>query len=193
MKTLVELLCGINTFPNTVRVNFPLLFSLHLVGEKPQRFSKPLRFILSAMKCTHQTGFTLLEIVLVITLIGILAVTIVPKVETRWFEQRSEFHQILTALRYAHQIAIASECQIRVQVNGKMLSLYYNGIPTRCGSEAVTNPIMNGAVKVQVNANIHGKGWIYNEQGHPISGQQNLTIGDNNLRVEAGTGFVHIL
>jgi len=140
-----------------------------------------------------QTGFTLLEIVLVITLIGILAITVGPKVKTRWFEQHGEFQQILTALRYAHQIAIASECQVRVQVSSEMLSLYYNDVPTRCGSEAVTSPIMGGAVRVKVNASIHGSGWIYNEQGYPLTGQQNLSIGNYNLRVEAVTGFVHVL
>jgi prepilin-type N-terminal cleavage/methylation domain-containing protein len=145
------------------------------------------------MKCIHQTGFTLLEMVLVITLIGILAITVVPKVNTRWFEQHGEFQQVLTALRYAHQIAIASECQVRVQVNGDTLSLYYNGVPTRCGSEAVISPIMGGAVKVKVNADIQGGGWIYNEQGYPLTGQQNLSIGYYNLRVEAVTGFVHVL
>lgn len=145
------------------------------------------------MKYTPQTGFTLLEMVLVITLIGILAITIVPKVETHWFEQRGEFQQVLTALRYAHQIAIASECQVRVQISGKILSLYYNGVPTRCGSGAVIYPTMGGAVKVKVNAGIHGQGWVYNVQGIPLTGPQNLNVGDYNLRIEEVTGFVFVL
>ncbi|MDM8562488.1 type II secretion system protein [Candidatus Marithioploca araucensis] len=145
------------------------------------------------MKYIHQTGFTLLEMVLVITLIGMLATIAVPKINTRLFEQQGEFQQALTALRYAHQIAIASECQVRVQVSGDTISLYYNDVPTRCGSEAVISPIMGGAVKVKVNAGIQGRGWIYNEQGYPLTGQQNLSIGNYNLRVEAVTGFVHVL
>jgi hypothetical protein len=52
---------------------------------------------------------------------------------------------------------------------------------------------MGGAVKVKVNAGIQGRGWIYNEQGYPLTGPQNLSIGDYNLRVEAVTGFVHVL
>lgn len=143
------------------------------------------------MYLRSQTGFTLLEMVLVITLIGILTITVVPKVETRWLEQHGEFQEVLTALRYAHQVAIASECQVRVQVSGKMLSLYYNGVPTRCGSEAVISPILGGVVQVKVNAGIYGEGWVYNEQGFPLSGQQNLSISDYHLRVEALTGFVH--
>ncbi len=141
-----------------------------------------------------QTGFTLFEMVLVITLIGILAAVAVPKINTRWFEQRDEFQQALTALRYAHQIAIASECQVRVQISGDTISLYYNNVPTRCGDEAVINPMMDAAVKVKVNAGIQGKGWIYNEQGNPLlTKSQDISIGDYNLRVEAVTGFVHVL
>lgn len=133
--------------------------------------------------------------VLVITLFGILAAVAVPKINTRWFEQRGEFQQALTALRYAHQMAIASECQVRVQVSGDTISLYYNNVPTRCGDEAVINPMMGGgAVKVKVNVGIQGRGWIYNEQGNPLfTESQDISIGDYNLRVEAVTGFVHVL
>jgi hypothetical protein len=35
---------------------------------------------------------------------------------------------------------------MRVQVSGDTISLYYNDVPTRCGSEAVISPIMGGAV-----------------------------------------------
>jgi hypothetical protein len=64
-------------------------------------------------------------------------------------------------------------------------------VPTRCGSEAVVNH--RGVVKVKVSAGIYGRGWTYDEQGNPLTGLQNLSIGDYNLRVEAVTGFVHVL
>lgn len=139
----------------------------------------------------HLAGFTLLEMALVITLIGILATIAIPKINTHWFEQQAEFQQALTVLRYAHQVAIASGCQVRVQVSGDTISLYYNNTPTRCGGGVVINPLL-GAVSVKINAAVYGDGWIYDEQGKPLTGQQNLSIGDYNLRVEAVTGFVHV-
>ena len=140
----------------------------------------------------HLAGFTLLEMALVITLIAILATIAIPKINPHWFEQQAEFQQALTVLRYAHQVAIASGCQVRIQVSSDTISLYYNNAPTRCGGGAVINPLLGGAVRVTVNVGVYGDGWIYDEQGKPITGQQNLSIGDYNLRVEAATGFVHV-
>ena len=143
---------------------------------------------------THfQTGITLLEILLVLVLVGILATMAGPKIQIHWFEQQGEFQQVLSTIRYAHQVATASECQVRVQVSGNQVSLYYNDIPKRCGNDPLINLLMGEAVAVKVSAGIIGMGWIYDEQGHPLTGQQNISVGPYKLRVEAATGFVHLL
>ena len=143
---------------------------------------------------THfQTGITLLEIVLVLMLISILATMTAPKIHIHWFEQQGELQQVLSTLRYAHQVAMASGCQVHVRVNNDQVSLYYNGVPKRCGNGPLFNFFMGEAVSVKVNVSIIGAGWFYDEQGHPLSGQQNISVGSYKLRVEATTGFVHVL
>ncbi|MEM7540254.1 MAG: prepilin-type N-terminal cleavage/methylation domain-containing protein [Pseudomonadota bacterium] len=64
-------------------------------------------------------GYTLIELIAVIVILGILAVFAAPRfVTTSAFEQRGYEEEILSFVRYAHKLAIASGCTTNVLFDG---------------------------------------------------------------------------
>lgn len=74
----------------------------------------------------RQHGFTLVELILVIVVLGILAAVVGPRFfDRRVFDERLHYEESLAALRYAQKRAIASGCPVRVQVAASEYSLSF--------------------------------------------------------------------
>ncbi len=60
-------------------------------------------------------GFTLVELVIIIVLMGILAGFVVPRLfDLQLFQQRGYHDETVSAIRYAQKLAVASGCDVRV-------------------------------------------------------------------------------
>lgn len=72
----------------------------------------------------RQRGFTLTELVLIIIILGVLSITALPMWFNRTdFEQRGYFDELIQATRYAQKLALASNCDVRININGNSFSL----------------------------------------------------------------------
>lgn len=84
-----------------------------------------------------QRGFTLVELILVLVVIGILAAVAAPRFFDRnVFDERVYFEEVLSALRYAQKLAVASGCRIRIHLDNSGYRLTY---AEKCGDGA-TDP-----------------------------------------------------
>ncbi|WP_321530201.1 prepilin-type N-terminal cleavage/methylation domain-containing protein [uncultured Desulfuromonas sp.] len=75
---------------------------------------------------TSQNGFTLVELVVVIVILGILSVTMAPRFFDLGDYQRLAFRdELVSALRYAHKRAVAGSQNVRVVIQADGFSLDY--------------------------------------------------------------------
>ena len=87
-------------------------------------------------------GFTLVELAIVLILIAVLAAYIAPRLQTSEFDELGFFVDTLSAIRYAHKVALTSACDVLVTVTpgaGGGVALTYTGVGG-CAAGAVFNP-----------------------------------------------------
>ena len=133
----------------------------------------------------HQRGFTLVELITVMVIVGILAVAVMPRFfEVSTFEDRGSADQVKSLLRFAQKTAIAQHRSISVAISGDAAS------PSCTTTLAGTIPELTCQVKSTVTA---GPGtYTFNALGQRTAGTDCITVsGSNIIKVEAETGYVH--
>ena len=142
-----------------------------------------------------QRGFTLVELILVMVVIGILAAVVGPRFFSREvFDERVYFEQALAAVRHAQKEAVASGCPIRVELDSAGYRLVHDAA---CGGLAAESPVAdpaggdyradnprNVAVSspLKVTFNAHGG----------TSRQYSTTLGGAFVMTVHETGFVEV-
>lgn len=142
-----------------------------------------------------QRGFTLVELILVMVVIGILAAVAGPRFFSRdVFDERVYFEEALAAVRYAQKAAVASGCPIRVELDSAGYRLLHD---SACGGLAAESPVAdpaggdyradnprNVAVSspLKVTFNAHGG----------TSRQYSTTLGGAFVMTVHETGFVEV-
>jgi len=84
---------------------------------------------------SKQIGFTLVELIMVIVMLGTLSVTALPKFfEKNTFAERAFFADTLNALRYAQKLAVATGCEVEVSFTLTEYLLKRPANKTQCGA-----------------------------------------------------------
>lgn len=149
-----------------------------------------------------QAGFTLVELVIVIVILGALAVVVLPRLGESSFRSAAFAEQVATAFRYGQRLAVATGCEIQVEVSSATSSYAVrrrsDGTDTSCGTAGgfsldVPNPGGSGAFSGTATAGVtvtQGLVITFNAQGLPSPNGGTAIVGGRSIVVEADTGHV---
>lgn len=144
-------------------------------------------------------GFTLIELIMVIVITGILAAVVGPRFFDRQvFDERLFFEESIGAVRYGQKLALASGCQMQVNLGAGGYSLRRDancstGSPPNYSAQVLgadgqtypDTPVPNAVVVTQNNFPV-----IFDSLGRPVGGAASANVGSFSLRVTADTGLV---
>jgi MSHA pilin protein MshC len=153
-----------------------------------------------ALKNQQQSGFTLVELIVTMMIIGILAVAILPRfIETSAFDTRGFNDEVLAALRYGHKAAVASRRNICVSFTNTSVTL---STATASGPVAVCNADLAGptgkspfvvTAKSGTSFSSLPAGFRFDALGRTNIATQTFRITGvpTTITVEQETGYVH--
>ena len=155
------------------------------------------------MTINKQTGFTLVELIMVIVMLGILSATALPKFfEKNTFAERAFFADTLNALRYAQKLAVATHCDVQVSFPSDPDRYELNRPATIEGCNDPTStfdlPVMHPSTGVaykdsEPGVSISGIDIVFYAKGDASVGADgtDITVAGKTITVVKETGFVY--
>lgn len=167
--------------------------------------------------CARQQGFTLVELVMVLVILGVLAVFALPRILGSSDTAARGLHDsTLSYLRFAHKTAIAQRRTVCVAFTNTTVSLRIANTAGGYDCSGANGGVLNGAdgkQSVSVSgasysaATVNGiaclatpAAFSFDGLGQPVNGSgvalgaaQCMQVGtaSNSITVEAATGYVH--
>jgi MSHA pilin protein MshC len=143
----------------------------------------------------EMAGFTLVELIMVMVIVGILAIAVVPRFfDANVFKSRGFADQVQASLRYAQKEAIAQHQYVCAAFTTNSVTLW-TGATTGCGTPLLSPT--GGQYKVNAPAGSTfaavPTGFSFNALGQPTNAPQTIYITGvtNGITIEAETGYVH--
>jgi MSHA pilin protein MshC len=169
--------------------------------------ASPLRSHPAGARAMAQRGFTLIELIMVMVMLGVLAAVAAPKIfDVSAFNARGFHDQTMAYLRFAQKTAVAQRRTVCVSFSSSSLTL---AIAAATGSYDCTNaatltgpqgesPVLLSAKSGVSYGTVPGAAFSFDSLGQPI-GSTGLAVSpvfkvngvSDSIKVESTTGYVH--
>ena len=141
----------------------------------------------------EQRGFTIVELIMVIVILGVISVVAVPRFfDRKVFDERFYFEEALSTVRYGQKLAVASGCPIAFQIDASGYSLSYSG--GDCGVMSVgTDYVKSLPAGVAVTKTLAISFNSLGSVNEACSGGRCMaSIGSHTFTVHSATGFIEV-
>lgn len=141
--------------------------------------------------CNNRRGFTFVELVVVIVLLGIMSAFALPKFfNVGDYQARGAYDEVTGALRYAQKLAVGSGCEVQVSIAGNSYELQQRATDCTTGSFTAISghPIDRGTISGTSLSASHTT-FIFDNMGR-CSVAVTVNVGGRNIRVARETGTV---
>lgn len=131
-----------------------------------------------------QRGFTLVELITIMLILGILAAVAVPRFfSENAFQARGTADQVMAALRYGQKVAIAQHRNVTVSITA--------AADSNCGAVLAggnVNCVISSSVPVVPAL---PRAATFNALGQPVpNAAASMVVGATTINIEAETGYV---
>lgn len=153
------------------------------------------------MNCiqSNQHGFTLVELVTVILLLGILSAVALPRFfDSTDFTSRGFYDEMAGAARYAQKLAVASGCDVQLSIDNATNAYALHQRAASCtsgtftlevlkpaGSGAFTGSAPSGTTLASSSSSV-----IFDALGRAIPGGVTVTVDDRSFTIVGESGYV---
>lgn len=152
--------------------------------------------LLKPQNLSFPAGFTLVELIAVILLLGILSAVAMPKFfDVGAYQNRGFYDETVAAVRYAQKLAVASGCEVQVQMTAGGFSLWRrDGADCRGGAftRAIAHPARGEdyAATAPAGVSLSAGSVIFDARGRPSTGLTVTVGGERSFQIVAETGYV---
>lgn len=158
---------------------------------------------MSLVNISHKAGFSLIELLAVIILLGILGVVALGRLgDGSQADARGFYDDTVAAVGFAQKFAISSGCDVRVVMSAGGYQLRQS---SSCAADDFANPVPNPANRgvsyqsaaIPVGYSMTTGNITFNARGLREEATSNFTLSDGSdsysFRVHAGSGLVEKL